>query len=137
VTDLEGSFNQINVTIEKVPITTALSAILNVGQFGIDIQSTTGPCSPPGLRKIRSLRFPNIPPKTSPRPSAHFIESMRVVKYKIPAATAIEKPDRKIVLLVAKLKAAPVLKINSNLRKLPMTLTGSSLSAYTATYFVK
>jgi hypothetical protein len=62
---------------------------------------------------------------------------MRVVKYKIPAATAIEKPDRKIVLLVAKLKAAPVLKINSNLRKLPMTLTGSSLSAFTATHFVK
>ncbi|CAB4950471.1 unannotated protein [freshwater metagenome] len=47
------------------------------------------------------------------------------------------KTDRKIVLLVARLNAAPVLKTNSNLSKLPITLIGSSAKSLTAANFVK
>jgi predicted aconitase with swiveling domain len=53
-----------------------------------------------------------MPPRTKPSPSAHLIESIREVKYRIPAAVVIENTERKIVAFVAILNAAPVLKTN-------------------------
>jgi hypothetical protein len=62
---------------------------------------------------------------------------MREAKKNIPAAAAIAKTDKNIVLLVAKLNAAPVLKSNSNLRKSPIKLIGSSANTFTAANLVK
>lgn len=42
------------------------------------------------------------------------------------AATIIEKVDKKIVPLVARLKAAPELKVSLNCRSEPITFLGSS-----------
>jgi len=93
--------------------------MLNVGHFETLIQSTTAPCKPPGALKIRSARLPKIPPKTMPRANAHFESLMRRPIQRIVAATAIAKVERNIVLLVAKLNAAPLLKVKANLKKFP------------------
>jgi hypothetical protein len=137
VINLGGTFFQIKLTINKTPITTALSAILKVGQDKIEIQSTTGPCRPPGSRNIRSDRFPKMPPKTKPKPSDHLRESILEAKNRIAAAADIEKTERNMVALVARLKAAPVLKTSCNFRKLPKISIGSSIKIFTAAIFVK
>ena len=53
------------------------------------------------------------------------------------AATKIAKPDRKMVLLVAKLNAAPLLNLSSNLKKVPIISFGPSIKNFTAIALVK
>ncbi|MEY3163590.1 MAG: hypothetical protein RI887_414 [Actinomycetota bacterium] len=55
-------------------LTTDISATLKIGQFGSWIQSTTSPCNPLGGLKMRSFKFPKIPPRASPKATAHLVE---------------------------------------------------------------
>ena len=86
---------------------------------------------------MRSDKLQKIPPRTKPSPSAQILESTLETKYRIPAATAIENPERKIVPFVAILNAAPVLKTNWSLKTLPKISMGPSIKNFTAACLVE
>lgn len=85
------------------------SATLKVGQCGTWIQSTTEPLRKPGGRKIRSRRFPVIPPRTSPATTAQALDSTLRTSRRVVAAIRRENIEKKRVALGAKLNAAPEL----------------------------
>lgn len=104
------------------------SARLNTGQCGNSIQSITWPFITPVLafaRKIRSLRFPSVPPKTRPRTTPHLLEVIRGAQYPIARMTRIAKTAKRIVPPVARLKAAPEFRVKVSLRRLPRSFLGS------------
>ena len=106
-------------------ITIAESARLNMGQCGSSIQSITWPLKAPCvLRKIRSVRFPNVPPRTNPITIAQWREVMREAQIAMNPTTTIPKIERNIAPPVAMLKAAPELRVNVNCKKLPSTFLG-------------
>ena len=92
--------------------TIALSATLNIGQYGSSIQSITCPWKNPGERKIRSLKFPRTPPKSHPRRRAQLRSTMRGATYVIATITTKANNESKSVEPVPKLNAAPGFRIN-------------------------
>ena len=103
-------------------MTIAESAILKIGQLGNCIQSITWPRSTPGSLKMRSTKFPRIPPITRPKTTAHPFDVIRGEKYKIAHKKSIPKILRKIVAPSARENAAPELRTKVNLKNEPITL---------------
>ncbi len=117
-----GISRPVSTIANRAAITMAESATLNIGQFGNCIQSITCPRKTPGSRKIRSIRFPIIPPMTRPKTTAHPCEVMRGEKYKTVNNAIIANIVKKIVALVAKEKAAPGFRTKVNWKNEPKTL---------------
>ena len=76
-----------------------------------EMKSTTWPCSPPGARKMRSVRLPSAPASTRPRPMAQPIERSRRDSQMIAMTTASATSASTHVMPVAIENAAPGLRI--------------------------
>ena len=94
-----GIFRAVSTIEMRAAITIAESAMLKIGQYGNCSQSITWPRNKPGSRKIRSIEFPIIPPKTRPKTTAQPFEVIRGEKYKIITRTTKEKIVRKMYYL--------------------------------------
>ena len=117
-----GIFRAVSTIEMRAAITIAESAMLKIGQYGNCSQSITWPRNKPGSRKIRSIEFPIIPPKTRPKTTAQPFEVIRGEKYKIITRTTKEKIVRKIVAPVANENAAPGFRTKVSWKKEPSTL---------------
>src|SRR4051812_1366446 len=104
-----------STTPRTPPQTIAESATLKTGQTlpsgpKTDRKSTTPPRRKPGSRKIRSVRLPSAPPRTSPSVTAQPVENSRRAVRTMTTATATATRVNRTVKPSAKEKAAPVLR---------------------------
>jgi hypothetical protein len=96
----------------SVPQVIAESAMLNVGQCGSLIQSTTQPCSGPGNRNSRSVRLPIAPPSSKPSATAHRMLPMRrEYRTMVPATPAAMAVKATVTAGPPMPKAAPGLRV--------------------------
>ena len=94
--------------------------MLNNGQFGKLIQSTTAPSMNPGALNNRSAKLPLIPPAREPNPKAQSGCEIFGTYQMIATNAPIARIVKTIVNSVNALKAAPELRANSSRKKSPI-----------------
>jgi hypothetical protein len=108
----------------SVPQVIAESAMLNVGQCGNLIQSTTQPCSGPGNRNSRSARLPIAPPSSKPSATAHRMLPMRrEYRAMVPATPAAMAVKATVTAGPPMPKAAPGFRVTIRVSTPPSSRT--------------